>query len=178
MDDGSEGRASITPADPERLREVLDRAVRKLCPRWLAADRDDLVQAASIRVLEIWRKSEESRRLGTSYLWRVAHSTVLDELRRRGRRRESAMEDHAVTIADPAPGPEQRGSGIEMRRAIEEGLGRLSASRRAAVALYLYGFSLEHSARALGWNTKKVDNMRYQGLAELREFLRSRGFAP
>ena len=44
--------------------------------------------------------------------------------------------------------------------------------------LYLYGFSLQDSAKMLGWNPKRVDNQRYQGLAELRIYRMERGFHP
>ena len=44
--------------------------------------------------------------------------------------------------------------------------------------LYLHGFSLADSARILGWTAKRVDNQRYQGLAELRRYLQERGFEP
>ena len=60
----------------------------------------------------------------------------------------------------------------------EAGVRKLKESRRSAVLLYLYGFSLQESARALGWTTKRVDNQRYQGLAELRAFLKRRGLEP
>ena len=42
--------ASRTTVDYTKLRQDLTRAVGRLCPRWLANERDDLVQTAVVRV--------------------------------------------------------------------------------------------------------------------------------
>jgi RNA polymerase sigma factor (sigma-70 family) len=162
----------------ERVRAVLERAVTRVCPRWPAEEREDLVQNAALRVLRIARESKEERSFLASYLWKVAHSAVMDEIRRRRGSRENPVRDPGAGAAAPDPSPESQGTAADIRRAMNDGLRSLSEPRRWAVLLYLHGFSLQDSARALGWNTKKVDNMRYQGLAELRRHLKERGFAP
>lgn len=167
------------PVDPAELREILGRAVRRLCPSSLASQRDDLVQDACLRILKLRRGSEESAPLQASYLWRVAHSVVMDEIRRRRRRPESPLESPGLSRdGSPAADPEGSRSAAELGSAIQEGLGRLRPARRWAVLLYLQGFSLRDSARILGWTSKRVDNQRYQGLAELRKDLRGRGWSP
>jgi RNA polymerase sigma-70 factor (ECF subfamily) len=162
----------------ETVREVLERAVRTVCPAWMADDRDDLVQSAYLRVLKVSRGGKESGPLAASYLWRVAHSVVMDEIRRRRRRREDPLEEAQMHPAGVEGGPESDLRGEEILRTIREGLAKLSDSRRLAVLLYLHGFGLADSARILGWTTKRVDNQRYQGLSELRRFLRERGAEP
>ena len=165
-------------AEMDRVREGLTRAVARLCPRWLADQREDIVQNACLRVVRIFQESKEPVPLGASYLWRTAHSAVMDEIRKRGRRREVDMESLPPQPAPPVSSPEGQHAGAELRRAVEEGLGELSEPRRRAVLLYLYGFTLRESANVLGWKTKRVDNQRYQGLATLREYLKQRGFEP
>jgi RNA polymerase sigma-70 factor (ECF subfamily) len=168
-----------TPAEFERIRRILERAVRRVCPSWLASQSEDLVQNACLRVVQKWKNTEEPAALGSSYLWKVAHSAVMDEIRHRRRHREVAMDDPGTAEpASAAPSPEQTSSATELRRSIEAGVRKLKESRRSAVLLYLYGFSLQESARSLGWTTKRVDNQRYQGLAELRAYLQRRGFEP
>jgi len=170
---------ALTQAEFDQIRRVLERAVRRVCPSWLVGQSEDLVQNACLRVVQKWNKTEESAAFGTSYLWKVAHSAVMDEIRRRRRHREVAMDDPGT--AEPAsgdPSPERAGSAADMRRSIEAGVRTLKDTRRSAVLLYLYGFSLEESARALGWTRKRVDNQRYQGLAELRAYLKRRGVEP
>ena len=163
----------------KELLEVLGRAVRRSCPSWLADQREDLIQKACLRIIKKWNRTEESGPLQASYLWKVAHSVVMDEIRHRRRRPEVALDNPGVTEPiSQAASPESRRSAAELRAAIGEGVNKLSEPRRWAVLLYLYGFSLQDSARLLGWNRKRVDNQRYQGLAELRAYLRERGLQP
>ena len=71
-----------------RLRQDLVRAVARLCPRWMVDRRDDLVQTAVIRVMKIMGRRSESgegnQPLSTSYLYKVAYSVLVDEIRRTG----------------------------------------------------------------------------------------------
>jgi RNA polymerase sigma factor (sigma-70 family) len=162
----------------ERIREALHRAVRRFCPRWLAADQEDLVQAACLRVLRAsTRGGKEPGSLEASYLWRVAFSAVMDEIRRR--RREGWVDvETAPSVADGRGDPESDLRAEQVRQAIREGLQSLGPARQGAVTLYLHGFSLGDSARILGWTSKRADNQRYQGLVELRRYLRKRGIEP
>jgi RNA polymerase sigma factor (sigma-70 family) len=164
--------------DLERIREALQRAVRRFCPRWLATDREDLVQAACVRVLQASKRSgKEPGSFEASYLWRVAHSAVMDEIRRR--RREGPLDvNSSPSAVEDAHDPESDLRAALVREAIREGVRTLSPARQGAVMLYLHGFSLADSARILGWNSKRVDNQRYQGLAELRRYLEKRGLEP
>ncbi len=168
--------ADVDPISADKLRETLVRAVRRLCPQWLAEQREDLVQKACVRIIRKYEE-KESARVGASYLWKVAHSVIMDEIRHSRRHPEVDLENPG--IAEPisrAPSPEGSRSASEMREAINAGLRQLKEPRRWAVLLYLYGFSLQDSARMLGWNAKRVDNQRYQGLAELRDSLKQRGY--
>ncbi|MFI5007882.1 MAG: sigma factor, partial [Solirubrobacterales bacterium] len=51
----------------------MQRAVRRVCPRWLADRQDDLVQMATLRVLEARRSAEGNPEVASSYLYRVAY---------------------------------------------------------------------------------------------------------
>jgi len=158
--------------DATRLREVLVRAVARVCPPHLASQRDDIVQNALMRVLPgIGRQGEQDAIRTSSYLWQTAYTATMDEIRRRSRRREVALED---TVADrPAPdsNPEL---GIEIR----DCLARLAPPRRRAVGLYLFGFHAEESARVLGQEVKHMQNLTYRGLADLRRCLEAKGIRP
>ena len=81
-------------------------------------------------------------------------------------------------MASPDGTPEGGHEDRELGEAISVALQQLSEPRRRAVALHLFGFSLDESARTLGWDAKKLANMRYRGLDELRELLKERGFEP
>ncbi len=175
----STGQGGEEALEIDEVRAVLSRAVKKFCPARLGSEREDLVQAACLRILGRSKSIEESGRFEASYLWRVAHSVVMDEIRRRMRRPEAPLVD-----PDPAQ-PHHAGSTPEaahqasrLRDTIVEGLGTLKEPRRQAVILYLHGFSLQESARVLGWKAKRVDNQRYQGLAQLRDYLAKKGVTP
>jgi RNA polymerase sigma factor (sigma-70 family) len=168
-----------SPVDFTELRAILVRVVRRVCPSWMASQQDDLVQNACLRLAKKWSAGEESPAMGTSYLWKVAHSVVMDEIRRRRRRPEVELDRMShLQPASSRPTPEAAQAQSELSAAITAGLGRLNGARRWAVMLYLYGFSLQDSAKMLGWNAKRVDNQRYQGLGELRAYLRERGLEP
>jgi len=169
---------SVSPFDTKHLQEVLSRAVRGVCPAWMAERRQDIVQNALLRIVRKWNETEEPETLGASYLWRVAHSAVMDEIRHRRRHPEDPWEVPPESPTAEELSPERRREAAELRRVIEDGLGRLPVDRRRAVALFLLGHSLKESAAMLGWTTKRVDNQRYQGLAALRCFLVEQGYEP
>lgn len=160
------------------LRRRLSQATLRVCPQWSWDRRDELVQRCLLRVMEINRKSEGDRELSASYLWRVAHSVVVDEIRKVRRRGEVPLEDeHQERV--PAPerhDPERQAAGREIGRGIRACLAELGRPRRQAVALYLEGHTVPESARLLGWTPKQTENLTYRGLARLRECLTGKGF--
>ena len=98
------------------MRQVLDRALRKLTPAELTSAREDLRQTALVRVLEVESREREGVRTA-SYLWRVAYSVVADEIRRRRRHFEESVETDRLEarvaelhpVVPPAvPGRERR----------------------------------------------------------------------
>jgi RNA polymerase sigma-70 factor (ECF subfamily) len=140
---------------------------------------EDIVQLAMIRVAKaLDARSEGDGPLPTSYLWRVAYTTTIDELRKmRGheRTRERATE---AGVAQPgaALAPDAAVEAGELGDAIRVCVGALSPNRRRAVTLYLQGHSVPESGELLGWTRKKTENLVFRGLADLRRCLKSKGF--
>jgi RNA polymerase sigma-70 factor (ECF subfamily) len=165
--------------DDEAQRQVT-RAVERLCPAWLSADRDDIIQNTLLRLHQSAPRSEGNEPLAASYIWKTAYTVMIDEIRRRGRRPEIALDDtdSALTLVRRDPSPEQETSGRELGLAIRECLARLVSSRRAAVVLHLQGHTLREIATLLGWNEKKAENLVYRALAGLRTCLDSKGLRP
>lgn len=164
----------------EELRGQLERLVDRVCPPWLASRRDDIVQTALIRVAQIAERSEGNATFAASYLWRVAYSVTVDEIRQLRRRQETSLEEASVAeVPDRAPrDPEARMVGRQIGAAIRDCVGRLSASRRAAVTLYLLGHSVPEIGRLLGWPPKRAENLVYRGVADVRRCLTDKGFQP
>ncbi len=173
----SSSKEARTAVDIGDIRRVMVRVVATVCPAWLSADRDDIVQNACIRLLRISSEAEKSKEFSASYLWRTAHSAVMDEIRRR-MRHPTVSEEEAAEVAAPGGTPEGGRVDREVGEAIVAGLRNLSEPRRRAVALHLFGYSLEESARMLDWDAKRLANMRYRGLDDLRDLLKERGYGP
>ena len=168
------------PKDAE-LRASLARAVNKVCPSWMASQSDDIVQTCMMRVMDKQKKSEGNHQFSSSYLWRMAHNAMIDEIRRIRRRGEVALTDEEreeprvpTTEADP----ERRVASRQIGTGIRDCLSNIMETRRRAVTLYLQGHTVPESARLLGWTVKKTENLVYRGLQELRNCLAAKGLAP
>ena len=158
---GDAGSQDPDPGSIERIRQVLIRAVERHCPPALAASREDLVQMALVRLLERPR-GEGSAPRGASYLWRVAYTVVIDEIRRARRQQRQAQQLGGGEGGTPGP---------EARSEILDCVDGLQDRRRAAVTLHLQGFRTGEVATALGWTEKQAENLVYRGLADLRTCL-------
>ena len=161
-------RAPDLSAEAQRVLEVLERAVARVCPPELASSRDDLVQVAHLRLLEIDARSEQPAPRSSSYLWQVAYTAVVDELRRLRRRAPPVLQEEPHAPQAP-PG---------LRGDLRECLTALLAARRGAVVLHLEGFGAEEIARVLKLKPKAAQNLVYRGLADLRACLGGKGHAP
>lgn len=169
--------------DYTRLRQDFVKAVSRLCPGWLASQRDDLVQAAVMRVMKILEQQadggEGEQPLAASYLHKVAYSALVDEIRRTTRRRETDLEDAAVEqVAINSQDPERMTASRQVGRGIQDCLSRMQRDRRLAVTLYLQGHTVPETARVLDWPAKRADNLVYRGLADLRQCLLAKGLRP
>ena len=148
------------------MRAVLLRAVTHHCPSELRSQAEDLAHTAWLRIVER-RGGEDLPTLEPSYLWRVAFTVVIDEIRRRSARMAQAETLQAVP-RPVVPGPDL---GAEIRNCLE----RLPEARQLPVILHLQGFRNDEVARALQFNEKRAENLIYRGLQQLRLCLSARG---
>jgi RNA polymerase sigma-70 factor, ECF subfamily len=164
------------------LRAVLQKAVRRVCPRWLVDRSEDLVQMAMMRVLDARGRNEGLGVVPSSYLYKVAYTTLVDEIRRLRRRPEVSLEEQgggdgaAVPLADG--NPEDHLAANELGEAIQQCLSGLIEDRRLAVTLHLQGHTVPQAAALLGWDAKRTENLVYRGLADLRQCLEAKGVKP
>lgn len=165
----------VTDDALDAVRRQLAAAVKRICPAWLSSQQDDIVQAALIRVYNL-APGESRAGFSASYLWKVAFSVTVDEIRRQRRRPEDALESAATyELIQSRPGPEQRMLGLELGRVIRACLAGLAEDRRVAVTLHLQGHTVPEAARLLGWPGKRVANLTYRGLEDLRRSLAEKG---
>jgi RNA polymerase sigma-70 factor (ECF subfamily) len=184
QDENAVSRLAGAPPDDlaAELRAVLQKAVRRVCPRWLADRSEDLVQASVIKVLETGRRGEGLSGVPASYLYKVAYTTLIDEIRRLRRRPEVPLpdgaEDDSPAAAAAQGDPEALAAAAEVGAAIEACLGRLAEPRRLAVTLHLQGHTVAQAAALLDWDGKRTENLVYRGLSDLRRCLESKGVKP
>jgi len=168
--------------DYERLRRDVVRAVARLCPGWLSQRRDDLVQIAVMRVMRITGQrsgDEGNESLSTSYLYKVAYSVLVDEIRRVRRHPETDLDDDAVApVAVARENPERTAASKEIGRGIQDCLAQMKRERRLAATLHLQGHTVPEAARILEWTVKQTENLVYRGLADLRRCLLAKGIRP
>ncbi len=167
-------------ADAEEIRGHLITAMRRVCPPSIADEAEDLVQRAMIKLMKSQRQIEGKPGVGASYLWRVAYTAVIDEIRRRDRRREVPLiENSAVAIpAASEPDPEHEAASRGIGDAIRDCLLQMAASRRRAVTLHLVGHTVPEISRLLDLGSKQADNLVYRGMADLRHCLSGKGVTP
>lgn len=162
--------------DYGELRVRLEGAVRRVVPEWMADQADDLVQMSLMRILRSYPDAD----LNTSFLYRVAHSVVVDELRRKKRRQEvgitPSMPDRLEHLGQPSP--EVTASGAQLGDVVVDCLAGLVVDRRRAVTLYLQGHNVPEISTLLGVDRKQAENLVYRGLKDLREALAERGVKP
>jgi len=181
MDTSSQsGRPIQIAADLGEVRRQLITAMRRVCPPSVADEAEDLVQRAMIKLMKSQGRSEGNPGISASYLWRVAYTAVIDEIRRRHRRREVPLiEDSAVAIpAASEPDPERVATSRSIGEAIRDCLSQMAASRRRAVTLHLVGHTVPEISRLLVLKSKQADNLVYRGMADLRHCLSGKGVKP
>ena len=168
--------------DYTKLRRDLASVIARICPGWPAAQRDDLVQAAVMRIMRVFGAgapdvdSEGNSAPRTSYLYKVAHSVLVDELRRLRRQRETPMDEDALeSVPAVRADPERLAVSRQIGEGIRDCLSRLKRERRLAVTLHLQGHTVPQAAQILDWAAKRTENLVYRGLAELRDCLTSKG---
>ncbi len=182
MDQNSGDSLSYGASSPElkRIRNILAAGVSRNCPPWLASDSEDIVQEAFLKVMNILKGNEGKTQLSSSYLWRVAYSATIDEIRRRRRRREVGMDAEIIEkeAGSSASSSEHRSVGTEIGRGIRDCMAGLLPERRRALTLRLLGHSIREAGDLLGWPFKRTENLIYRGLADLRKCLEGKGLKP
>lgn len=153
----------------------MERAVRRVCPKSLAADAEDLVQESLIRLFRA-RKLGGQGSFSAAYLKKVAYSAVIDEIRRR--RRQPSVDAASDIDLEATPDTTSAAADTSLGNAMETCLRSLQPDRRRALTLHLLGYSGTEVASMLGCNAKRAENLTLRGLAQLRKYLQDMGLSP
>jgi len=85
---------------------------------------------------------------------------------------DEARQLDLVTLRDGSSGPAERAEQAEARRAVRDGVARLSPKHQSVVALYyLHGLSVQETAAILGIRPGTVKSRLHYALGSLRTHL-------
>jgi RNA polymerase sigma-70 factor (ECF subfamily) len=134
---------------------------------------EDLVQTAFLRVWQFAPRWEANAKFST-WLYRVLYNLCMDQLRaRRGGTSEPLDTEFAESIADEAPGGEERVSALQRDACVREALERLPVRQKAAIVLCYYEERSQAEAAALlGVSEGALESLLSRGRATLRKWLR------
>ncbi len=174
--------ASAQPwLSPDRLADLhrdLEQAIHRICPPWLAAQADDLIQVSLLRLMERLRKTQGRQDFNNAYIKRTAFCALIDEIRRVRARGETALDSgdgHEPAHPHHGADPEQRLWARQIGEHIRDCLTKLITPRRLAVLLKLQGETGPETATILGWTLRKTENLISRGMADLRQCLTRKG---
>lgn len=173
---------ALKAGDEDAFKELVDRhrdAVVNLTYRYLGnrTDAEDLAQEVFLKVYRARARYEPAAKF-TTWLYRVAANTCLNEVRDRRRRPTfaaapfDAREDGGVPAADRnSPSPPEEAERSEMREAVRAALAELPERQRMALVLNkFHGLGYEELADSLGMTVPAVKSL----LVRARENVRRR----
>lgn len=143
---------------------------------------EDLAQDTFIKVLNALDRYDPSYKF-SSWIFKIAHNTALDQLRRREpdtlsldgsphARTADEVEATTVTAVATDENPEQYTSSREVGREIEHALGMIRVEYRTAIVLWhIEGRPYEEIAEIMGLPLGTVKTYIHRGRKELRQHL-------
>lgn len=163
-----------------RLVERWETPIQRLCAR-MTGDlhrAEDLAQEAFARVFAKRHAYEPTGKFST-WLWRIALNLCRDELRRRQRRPELALDDSehgeggSAELAGTTPSPDQAVAALEQAEVVRRALLKLPEHYRTVVVLRHYeGLKFGEIAEVLGIPDGTVKSRMNEGLSRLAVLLR------
>lgn len=134
------------------------------------AEAEDLTQEVFVKALEAIGSYRWRNLPFASWLFRIAHNHVIDQLRKQGKVERVELEDNIVVADEPNPAlvAEERFEVEELRDKIK----KLSPAQREVISLrFGAGLSTAEVSEALGKNTGTVKALQYNGIVALRKLM-------
>jgi RNA polymerase sigma-70 factor (ECF subfamily) len=127
-------------------------------------------------LMEVWRQAGrfEGRSAVNTWVFSIAHHRAVSRFRKR---REAALDDdHAATIADDAPLPDQRAQSSGMSRLLARLMEQLTFEHREVLHLaYYQEFSVQEIADALNLPPNTVKTRMFYARQRLKHLLAESG---
>ncbi len=146
---------------------------------------EEVAQEAFIKAFANLERYDHAHKL-SSWLFKIAHNTAIDHLRRRGPEQLSLAEPEegepglAHSLADEgSPDPEALTLHGDLGRALERALGALRADYREVMVLRFYeGLAYEEIAEVMDLPLGTVKTHIHRARKELARLMRQEGWAP
>src|ERR1700710_866641 len=153
--------------DIDPLLVALRPKLHRYCARMVGSviDGEDVLQDALIKAVEAFPAAGQ---LGNpeGWLFRIAHNTALDFLRRRNRQEALRSGEEVEMIADPADKVESRQAAAASLRTFM----RLPVAQRSSVILMdVLGYSLQEICEVMEFNLPAVKAALHRGRTRLSE---------
>jgi RNA polymerase sigma-70 factor (ECF subfamily) len=104
-----------------------------------------------------------------AWLYRIAHARTIDAIRRRGRQPQVPLEPWSLLTGGPDEDLELSAD----RAALRRGMARLNESQRRVLTLrFLYGLTLEETARQMGRTVGSVKSLQHRAAERLGQLTR------
>jgi RNA polymerase sigma-70 factor (ECF subfamily) len=160
--------ASAAAADLDSLLVAMRPKLHRYCARMVGSviDGEDVLQDALIKAVEAFASSGG---IGNpeGWLFRIAHNTALDFLRRRSRLETLRSSEEVDMIADPADAVVSRQiAGASLRTFM-----RLPVAQRSSVILMdVLGYSLKEACEVMDFSLPAAKAALHRGRTQLREW--------
>ena len=141
--------------------------IRKYNPEMYGLQSEDILQEVKIR---LWKalSRDSSRKIYSAYVTQVINSVIIDQIRR-VRRHEKNIEAFKEEERLNGGGGWDR---LLPAAAIEPAVDGLLQSRKKIVRLFLMDYSTREISELLHFSDKKVHNLLYRGLRDLKGALK------
>jgi RNA polymerase sigma-70 factor, ECF subfamily len=158
-----EDRAAFAPLYRRYVDPVYRYCLRRLGSKEAAEDATALIFEKVLAALPKYRDAAPSFR---SWLFSVAHNVLVDT--ERARRPQHELDDEALGMSDPAPGPEDAALAAERRREVQLLLAAVPPDQRRVLELRLAGLTTAEIAQTLGSSPNAVRVSQFRAMTRLR----------
>jgi RNA polymerase sigma-70 factor (ECF subfamily) len=159
--DAAQARASF-----DRLLAELRPKLHRYCARMTGSviDGEDVVQDAMLKALAAFGDADEVAN-PEAWLFRIAHNTALDHLRRRARQEAIRSDEDPDMLVDPTPAEDRLAAAASMRTFM-----RLPVAQRSSIILMdVLGYSLDEIGGVTALSIPAIKASLHRGRVRLRE---------
>ncbi len=158
----------------QRHRGLIRTLLNRNSHRFGHVDADDVEQEVALRLYQVLKRETKIQH-PASYIASVVNTTLLDVIRKAGRRLPEGADSSQTEPVSPEQEPALRLQHQQQLQQVEHCLQQLPTNRAIAVRLHLQGYSHREMADITGWSTGKIRNLVSRGMQTLKARLKERG---